>query len=312
MKKTPVIIDMNLTEEFASGFMSLLQNQGIDILGITLCFGRTDLETARDNTAGLLELLGRDIPVAMGATAPIMGDYTVPMHNLSLCSHINGLQLDTKHKVTILPTQAHDYMYDTAKAFGEPVTIVCAGPMTNIALMLHAHPDAVKYIDKIVWCGGTSRIAELEIVKDMNTYMDADAAGLVLSYGIDFVVCPTDIGEKFYATKQEIDTAIHNTNEVTHQKNRLYAKRWNDMHSSKPIFKRVGDLPLQDLAAALYITNPELFTTQRYMAEVDRKGRLTKGMFVLHVWNYEPRHGDEPNVTVLVDADREKAISYLY
>ncbi len=312
MKKTPVIIDMNLTEEFAAGFMSLLQDDSLDILGIGLCFGRTDLETARDNTAGILELMGRDIPVAMGAIAPIMSDYAVTPGKLSLCGKINGMQLDTKHSVNMSDKSVHDFIYDKIKTASVPVSIVCAGPLTNIALMLHAYPDAVKYIDKIVWCGGTSRVAHLEIVKDLETYMDADAAGMVLSYGLDFVVCPLDMGEKMYATKAEIDTAIHNPDEIIHQKNRLYAKRWNDTHAAKPIFGRRGNLPLQDMATALYLTHPELFKTQRFMAEVDRKGRLTKGMFVLHVWNYEPRHGDEPNVTVLMDVDREKAVKYLY
>ena len=312
MSRIPVILDMNLTEEFAAGFFTILENKNIDLLGISLCFGETDLETARNNTAGMLDLFGKDIEVALGAKMPLMANYSIPLKKLYLSERINGLLLDTDAPIKISELIAADFIYDKLTKSSEKVTLLCAGPLTNIALLLQRHPDAVEYVKELVWCGGTARHANIGIVKDTKTFMDPDAASLVMSYGINMTVCPIDIGEKFYATKEEIDAQMLAEDEIVHQKNRLLKKLWCDKNAAAPLFQRNKNLPLQDVAAVLYVTNPELFKTQGFFAEVDRKGRVTYGMFVVHCWNDEPRHGDEPNINLIRDIDRDAAIKYLY
>lgn len=52
----PVLLDVNLTEDFAAGFLLAARAPELDILGVTVTFGETDLATAAQNTAELMDL----------------------------------------------------------------------------------------------------------------------------------------------------------------------------------------------------------------------------------------------------------------
>ena len=45
-------------------------------------------------------------------------------------------------------------------ANGEPVTLVATGPLTNIALLLRAHPEVAAGIDRLVFMGGSASVGQ--------------------------------------------------------------------------------------------------------------------------------------------------------
>lgn len=312
MKKIPVLIDMNLTEDFAAAMFAAAGAETIDILGISLCFGETDLACAAGNTAGLLEFLGLDVPVALGADKPWRRDYMIPMKSMPLNRNINGLQVNVKAPMKVAPEFAPDFLYEMMKGQKEKVVLLCAGPLTNIAYLLDRHPDAKEYIDRLIWRGGTQRHAVLDSVKDMQTYLDPEAVDFVLSQGLNLVLCPVDLGFKLYARQDEIDAGMKSANPVLHQYNRLLKKRWCEANEDAPMELRNRPLPLQELASVMYLTNPEWFLGRRLYAEVDRKGTLTFGMLVIDINNRLEKEESEFNIYLLTDVDRESAVSHLY
>ena len=48
-----------------------------------------------------------------------------------------------------------------------------------MAILLERYPEAGKLIKELIWCGGTQRHASLQIVKDVQTYLDPEAAQYV-------------------------------------------------------------------------------------------------------------------------------------
>lgn len=312
MKKTPVLIDMNLTEDFAAGLMVAAREESIDILGISLSFGETDLDTALQNTAGMLQLLQLKTEVALGADRPWRRDYQIEMRPMPLCSAINGLQLDPDARCRPVHEPAWEFLYEKLKKAGEKVTLLCAGPLTNIAYLLESHPDAKDHIDKLVWRGGTQRHATLGIVKDLQTYLDPDAASYVLQQHLDLVVCPVDMGFEFYATQAEVDAGIGLTDPVAHQYNRLLKKLWCEQNESVPMGHRDQPLKLQDVAAVLYLVYPELFTSQKFYCEVDLKGKYTFGMAMVDIDGRLNKKPEELNIDLLRTCDRAALIAHLY
>ncbi len=310
--KRPVIIDMNLTEDFALGLMAAVMSRELDIIGLTLCFGETSLECAAANTAGLLALMGRKIPVALGAQLPWRRAVTVPLKSLPLTKDINGLQVDTDAELETEMMSAPDFLYEKLRTSPRKVTLLCAGPLTNIALLLKRHPDAVSYIEQLVWRGGTQRHGVNGIVRDLQTLMDPEAAQMVLESGLDFVMCPVDMGELCYGLREEIDAPAPAREAVWHQYHRLLKKRWCEANEELPMGRRNRPLPLQELAAVLYLTHPELFGTRRVYGEVDIKGKLTFGMLVIDINNRLEHSPEEFNICWLDGVDREGALGYLY
>ena len=310
--KVPVIIDTNLTEDFALGLMAAVQSDQLDTLATTVTFGETSVDCAAANTTGLLNLLGRKIPVAQGAEKPWRRDYTMPLKEMFLNQEINGLQIETDRADGILEEFAPDFQYRLMKECGQKVTLLCAGPLTNIAYLLERHPDALEYIDQLIWRGGTQRHAVMDVVKDMQTYQDPDAAARVLSSGMKIVLCPVDMGFSFYASQEEIDRGMGFQDTARHQYNRLLKKRWCEVNAELPMGCRTRPLPLQELASVFYLTNPELFSERRIYGEVDLKGKLTFGMLVIDIKNRLEKKPEEWNLLWLNGVDREAAVQHLY
>lgn len=307
-----VYLDMNLTEDFAAGLLLLARDPEVELMGITLSYGETDLATAVQNTAGICKLLGLTVPVAAGAEKPWRRDYTLLPKPMPLCDAIDGLQLDPTAELTLEKAFAPEFLYEKLKKAGEKVTLFCAGPLTNIAYLLERHPDARGFIEKIIWRGGTQRHATLGIVKDLQTYLDPDAAAFVLQKGIPFVMCPVDMGFALYATQAEVDAGMAATDPVEHQLNRLLKRLWNLQNEAVPMGERNRPLPLQDVAAVRYLTHPEAFAEEKFYCEVDLRGKLTFGMAVVDIQNRLEKTEAEKNITLLRDCDREALVQTLY
>lgn len=305
----PVLLDVNLTEDFAAGFLLAARAPELDILGVTVTFGETDLATAAQNTAELMDLCGLSCPVALGADRPWRRTWELPPRPMPLGGAINGMQLDPAAKADLSPLPAAEFLYETLRAASQPVTLLCSGPLTNVAALLERHPDAKSRIGQLVWRGGTQRHAVNGVVRDLQTLLDPEAAAFVLEAGLPFVMCPVDMGHALQASQGEVDAGIGLTDPVLHQLNRLLKKRWCEANENQPIGQRTLGLPLQDVAAAVYLLDPEAFTAEPFHCEVDLKGRYTFGMCVVDICR---RMGREDNILLLRDADHEWVISRLY
>lgn len=305
----PILMDLNLTEDFAAGFLLAARSPELNILGITVTFGETDLATAVRNTAELADLCGLDCPVSLGAERPWRRTWTIPPRPMPLGAAINGLQLDPEARANLIPVPAQRFLYETLQAAPEPVTLLCAGPLTNIAFLLEHHPEIKEKIRRLVWRGGGQRHAVNGVVRDLQTLLDPEAAAFVLAAGIPFVMCPVDMGHVLQASQAEVDAGIPLTDPVLHQLNRLLKKRWCEANEDLPMDFRTRGLPLQDVAAVAYLLDPEAFTLEPFHCEVDLKGRYTFGMCVVDICR---RMGREDNILLMRDADHDRVLARLY
>lgn len=309
---TPILLDMNLTEDFAAGCLLALQAPELNVLGISLSFGETTLEQAGQNTAGLLQLCGKSVEVALGASRPWRRECLIAPRPMPLSSAIDGLRLDPHAALAPVPTFAPEFLYEKLCAAPQPVTLLCAGPLTNIAYLLERHPDSKEKIASLVWRGGTQRHATLGVVRDLQTYLDPEAAAYVLESGLHFVMCPVDMGLALTMTQGEIDAGIPLTDPVGHQMNRLLKRRWCTENETLPLDCRTRPLPLQDVAAVAYLLWPEAFTTEQFYCAVDLVGNLTFGMTVVDISRFLPKRPEELNIALLRGVHRERVIARLY
>ena len=95
MNKELILVDINITEETAGILFALNRLNHVEVKGISLCFGETSLESSHRSISGLNELLGWEVPVALGADRPWRRDYQLPVSASDISEPINGLQVDT-------------------------------------------------------------------------------------------------------------------------------------------------------------------------------------------------------------------------
>ena len=83
--RTPVLVDCDTGIDDAMALLYLLACDHIEIVGITSVFGNNKAARCAHNTLRVLTLAGRtDIPVAVGAENPLVGEVTY------LATHVHG------------------------------------------------------------------------------------------------------------------------------------------------------------------------------------------------------------------------------
>ncbi|MGH3834730.1 MAG: nucleoside hydrolase [Pseudonocardiaceae bacterium] len=152
----PMIIDTDPGVDDAVALMLAAASPEVQLLAVTTIFGNVGVELTTANALRLRALAGLgQLPVAAGAARPL-----VYPHNQRTDSWHGPDGLGGRADLLPEPTGpihhrgAVALMADLLHAASVPVTLVAIGPLTNIALLLAAHPEVKPRINRIVAMGG--------------------------------------------------------------------------------------------------------------------------------------------------------------
>ena len=201
---TPLVLDVDTGVDDACALLLAARHPHADLRAVTCVGGNAALPDVVRNTLTVLESCGRDdVPVAAGAPRPLlearrgarhvhgedgMGDLGLPRPRLSP---------DRRHAVELLRDVA-----TSARESGRPVTLVPLAPLTNVALLARAWPDAFAALDRVVVMGGAANVGNATASAEFNVFHDPEAAAIVLDacaehgvpvtmYGLDVFYEPT-------------------------------------------------------------------------------------------------------------------------
>lgn len=205
--RTPVLVDCDTGVDDAMALLYLLHHDAVDVVGITSVFGNNTAATCAHNSLRVLELMGRtDIPVAIGAENPLVGEVTY------LATHVHGddglgdsgLPLDVSTPLSEL--SAVDLIDDLSRKHRGRLRLLAVGPLTNIAHALEAIPDLTERVVDIVIMGGAADVAgNQSAAAEANIIHDPEAARAVLGASWLTTLVPLDV------TMTEIITEEHRT-----------------------------------------------------------------------------------------------------
>jgi pyrimidine-specific ribonucleoside hydrolase len=196
---TKLIIDTDpgVDDAFAIALAAL--SEDVDLLGVTTVFGNVSLAATTRNALRLLHLCGRsDVPVAAGAERPLI--HPQPAR----AGHIHGAD-GLSGRSSALPEPERDVepggavrlLVSLLEAADEPVTLAPIGPLTNIALLLAAHPEVKDKIARIVLMGGGVDFGNSTARAEFNIWSDPEAARRVLvEEDVPRVMVPLDLTHK--------------------------------------------------------------------------------------------------------------------
>ena len=170
-----VIVDQDVSSPADMALMLLLASPEVRLLGITVVSGNSwrDLETA--HALRLVEGLGRtDVPVVAGAVFPLvrtagetrlfndlygkpffLGAYTDPAAPMGW-DKINPAELpEGPPKIHAGEESAAEFLVRMVRAHPHQVTIIAAGPMTNVALACRLDPRFAELTQELMMMGGS-------------------------------------------------------------------------------------------------------------------------------------------------------------
>ncbi|SDC61567.1 nucleoside hydrolase [Actinokineospora iranica] len=191
-----LIIDTDPGVDDAFALTLAARSPEVDLLAVTTVFGNVGLAATTRNALRVLALCGReDVPVGAGAARPLV--YPQPFEAKAVHGE-DGLS----GRAGFLPPHARGAEVEDAVTLlarvldesPEPVTVAPIGPLTNIALLLAAHPHLKQKIDRLVIMGGGLRGGNSTPAAEFNLWCDPEAARRVLvEEDVPAVLVPIDL-----------------------------------------------------------------------------------------------------------------------
>ena len=186
-----IILDVDTGVDDAFALLFAARHPRIKLLGITCVDGNTNLKNVCDNTLHVLDMAGAgDVPVAVGAHRPLMGEplYAEHVHGSdglgNLSKKSTTRKLDSRHAVTLL----RDLIESNPNAILVPV-----GPLTNIALFIRTYPETARKVKRMVIMGGSASQGNATATAEFNIWHDPEAAHIVFDSGIPITMYGLDV-----------------------------------------------------------------------------------------------------------------------
>jgi inosine-uridine nucleoside N-ribohydrolase len=238
-----------------------LAHPRIEMLGITTVYGNVTAAQASTNALYLTQLAGRNVPVAQGASAPLVKKAEAPPDFIHGADGLGNLPTRAPSTRTADPRSAAQFIVDMAHAHPGQITLVPVGPLTNIALALQLEPKLPQLVKQVVIMGGS--IAEhgnVSPVAEANIWNDPHAADAVLIAGFNLTMVGLDVTYRVLlpvslfsaiATRHHhaaTDTLLHAVKFYS----AFYGSRFAHMKDFDGCYGH-------DVLAFICLTNPELF-----------------------------------------------------
>ncbi|WP_323963651.1 pyrimidine-specific ribonucleoside hydrolase RihA [Aeromonas hydrophila] len=300
----PVILDCDPGHDDAIALILALASPELKVLAVTTSAGNQTPDKTLNNALRILTLLGRDdIPVAAGAPKPLARELIIA-DNVHGESGLDGPKLPDPAFAPVAMT-ALELMAKCLRESPEPVTLVPTGPLTNIALLLAAHPELKAKIARIVLMGGAAGPGNWTPAAEFNIYVDPQAADMVFKSGLPITMCGLDVTHQAQVMDEDIERVRAITNPVAQCVAGLLD--FFMIYHRDPKWGFAG-APLHDPCTIAWLLAPALFHGVECRVDIETGGTHTSGMTVVDRYGLT---GKAANALVLLGLDRAGFIDLL-
>lgn len=220
--------------------VEFLNSDEVEILGISTVFGNASSNDGQMIANKLLALKEQVRPVAEGcSSAGIKAEKDLPPAIAMMKAAIENAE--------------------------SPVTIVALGPLTNIANLIHYHPQTLNKIEKVIAIMGRSPdkfffIGEQGPVRDFNYTLDPESTQAVVKSKVPMTLLPFELTSQVEVTKEDLDQISEKNTPVArylHQTSQQWLNFWvKNFPSDKGIHP-------WDSASVAYLIEPSLLECEK-------------------------------------------------
>jgi len=262
-----MIIDVDSSINAAHAIMLAASRPDIDLMAICCVGGRVTVMNACENTLRVLRACGReDVPVCRGADKALMG-LQAREENLAGAAWSQKVEghIQAEHAVSSLIRCINDNP-------GE-ITLVCLGPLTNLALALRLDPLVGGRLKDVFIIGGASD-AGPSLCSDSAFHLDPEAGHIVMQEVTSAHILPQEAGDRH---KLPFDHFLQCLNAGTDKAAFLI-----DTMSQQELELRTGGVACPEMFAVALVIDPTIgLEKDRVYTTVELKGDLTRGMMIV-------------------------------
>lgn len=292
MKK--VILDCDPGMDDSMAIIMAAKSPQLKLLAVTTVSGNYPVHVTSTNARKILEMLGRqDIPAAKGMDRPMVRP--APPDPFTHGSDGQAENFLPEPAMPLAKEHAVDLMIRLVKENPGEVTVLCTGPMTNLAMALVKEPELAHQIASIVAVSGAFGLNPYAFLNatgdtpqsEWNVYVDPEAARIVYESGISLTALGLDVATHFDVNFSQADIAAFAASsrpeaQFLSQAIRFVTGRGFEAYTT-----------IIDCIAVAFAIDPSLVQTIRGRVGIETQSPLTLGMTVLdrrhhHAWEHLP------------------------
>jgi purine nucleosidase len=302
----PLIIDTDTAQDDCVALLVGLLDPLADLRAITMVAGNVGFDRQILNAHMTLSVAGRlgQVPVYLGCRRPLVREWVSAeyVHGDGaggLSMDFTGLEPQRQHGVDALIAHA-------AAAPGE-ITVVCIGPLTNIAMAAIKDPSFVTNVKALVVMGGSNNArGNITAAAEYNFYVDPEAAKTVFEAGFASITvlpwAPVTLRDGVFP-REQLDRIAHIDTPLA----RFYTAITETTLGFNESVGIAGSTHPDSLTAAVLL-HPELVTASGdYAVDIETGSTLTRGYAAMS-WG---AHGLPANATVVEGVDAAAFADYL-
>lgn len=177
----PLILDVDTGTDDALALAYAHANPLIELVATTTVAGNIGVDLATANTLAVLDYIGAsNVPVHRGASHPLCR----PHRDAVYFHHENGMggaQLPASNR-EIGPDRGPAAIIRLAKQRPGEITLVCLGPLTNLAIALNVEPGITDLLAGVALMGGAFNVpGNTTPAAEFNILVDPEAAEQVFA-----------------------------------------------------------------------------------------------------------------------------------
>ncbi len=271
--QVPVFVDTDIGCDDALAVAWLLNEPQAHVIGFSTVFGNSSVQDTTRNLLTLLAALGVDLPVTMGATAPL----TYPRTSSGALVHgPDGLWgAQQAYDLAHIRQDAPGAIAAAARA-NPGLTIIALGPLTNIARAVQAYPEDLADV-RLVLLGGARAGGNATPVSEFNIFADPHALEVVLGGSLRIELITLDAFQQVLIDPAVLGPQLAQEGGAA---GALLAQALMG-YGAAQTQGAGGPVSIPDAAAVVYALYPELGAPEPAAVRVVIDGEYTRGQTIV-------------------------------
>jgi len=270
-----IIIDCDPGIDDAVAICMALFDPRLEVLAITSTAGTVEAVQATTNVTGIVGQLDPPRYPRIGKATPADN---APVGDDKLLHGKDGLGgCDFEPSGRQHQTPSEKVIAELVHQNPNSVTLVCLGPLTNLARLCRRDPSAIPLINNVVISGGSvSQPGNASPIAETNMFYDPQSAARAFASATTKSLVPLDVTAKVQFGVELLEQLPSRFTRAGSLLHRImpFAFRMAHRHLGREL------IPLYDPTALMAVLEPDLFQWSNMGGKVERRGELTRGTTV--------------------------------
>jgi len=269
-----ILIDCDPGIDDAIAVCLALFHTEIELVGVTACEGAVAARQVNQNLESIINLLDPPKRPRLGMASACAN---APAENVRYLHGSDGLanlslQIELQRS---LP--AEKVMAECIRNHPNDLTIVCLGPLTNVASLLRHYPHLAGSINRLVIAGGcVNGIGNVTPCAEFNIYFDPVSAQQVFKSATTKSLVPLDVSTEVrfdLGFLEQLPSLQSRAGAFLRPALPVLFRAFRQYHAMEEIF-------LRDLIALIACLHPDYFQWEEMACEIETQAGLTRGMTI--------------------------------